>query len=94
MHSLTTSAGYKQPIDHLTHVINNSSSCTDLVFVSNPNVICNSGVELSLFDKCHPNLIFGKLNFMVPLPPTYQRQVWDYKKANAECIRRSIFSVD
>ena len=31
---------------------------------------------------------------MVPLPTTYKRQVWDYKKANAECIWHSISSVD
>ena len=31
---------------------------------------------------------------MMPLPPTYKRQVWDYKKANAECSRHSISSVD
>ena len=92
MHSLKTSAGYTQLIEQPTHVINNSSSCIGLVFAS--NVICNSGVELSLFDKCHHNLVSGELNFMLPLPPTYKRQVWHYKKANAECIRRSISSTD
>ena len=51
-----------------------------LGFASYSNVICNSGVELSLFDKCHHNLIFGELNFMVPLPP-------------AECIWRIISRV-
>ena len=94
MHSLTTSAAYTQLIDQPTYVINNSSSCTNLAFASNPNVIYNSCVELSLFDKHHNNLIFGELNFMVLLPPNYKRQVWDYKKANAEFIRRSISSVD
>ena len=73
IHSLTTSAGYIQLTDQHTHVINNSSSCIDLAFASNLNVIYNSGFELSLFDKCHHNLIFGELNFMVPLPPTYKR---------------------
>ena len=31
--SLTTSAGYKQIIDKPTHVINNSMSCIDLIFL-------------------------------------------------------------
>ena len=66
-------AGYTQLIDQPTHVINNPSFCIDLVFASNPNVICNSGVELSLFDKCHHNLIFGELNFMIPLRPTCKK---------------------
>ena len=94
MHPLTTSAGYTQLIDQPTHVSNDSSSCIGLVFASNPNLPCNSGVELSLFDKCHHNLIFGKLNFIAALPLTYKRQVWNYKKANAESIRRSISSTD
>ena len=81
-------------IDQPTYVINNFSSCIVLVFASNSNVTCNLGVELSLFDKCHHILMFGKLNFMIPLLPAYKRQVWDYKKTNAECIRRSISSVD
>ena len=94
IHSLKTSAGYTDLVDQPTRVINNSSFCIDLVFASNPNLICNSGVELSLFHKCHQSLIFGELNFMVPLPLTYKRQIWDYKKADAECIRCSISSVD
>ena len=87
-----TLAGYTQLIGQPTHVINNSSSGSDLVFVSKLNVICNSGVELSLFEKCHHNLIFGDLNFIIPLPPTYKSQMWHYKKA--EYIRHSISSVD
>ena len=67
------SAGYTHLVDQPTRVISNSSFCIDLVFASNPNVICNSGVELSLFDKCHHSLIFGELNFMVRLPLTYKR---------------------
>ena len=30
---------------------------------------------------------------MIPLSPTYKKQVWDYEKTNAECIRRSIYIV-
>ena len=82
IHSLTTSAGYTQLIDQPIHVINNSSSCINLVFATNPDIICSSGAKLSLFD------------FMIPLPPTCKRQAWNYKKANAECIRCSISSVD
>ena len=33
--SLTSSAGYTQIIDKPTHVINNSMSCTDLLFCTN-----------------------------------------------------------
>ena len=84
---------YTQRIDRPTHVINNSS-CIDLIFTSNQNFICNSGAKLSLFDNGHHNLIFGELNFMIPEPPNYKRQMRNYKKANAEFIRRSIYSVE
>ena len=70
-----------------------SSGYTQLIDQS-AHVICNSGIELSLFDKCHHNLIFGELKFMIRLPPTYKRHVWDYKKANAKCIWRSVSKVD
>ena len=86
-------AAYIQLTDQPTHVINNFFSCTDLI-ASNPNIIWNSGAELSLFHSCRHNLVFGELNFMIRLPPTYKRQVWDYKKANTECMWRSISSVD
>ena len=62
IHSLTTSAVYTQLRNQPTRVINNSSYCIDSIFASHLNVICNSGVELCLSDKCHHNLIFGELN--------------------------------
>ena len=87
IHYIFTAAKYPQLIDQPTHIINNSSSCIDLIFASNPNVICNLCIKLSLLDKCHHNLIFGELNFMISLPPTYKRQVWDYKKAEMQQIQ-------
>ena len=41
---------------------------------------------MSQFDECHHNAIFRELNFKMPLPPTYKRQMWDYEKANGECV--------
>ena len=93
MHSLTTLAGYTQLIGQPTHVISNFSSSVDLIFASNPSVICDSGVELPLFGKCHHDLIFGELIFVITLPPTYKKQVWDYKKANAENVFGVVFLV-
>ena len=68
--SLTLSAGYNQIIDKPTHVLNTSMSCIDLIFCINQSVISNHGVDVSIFDKCH-NIIYGKINIRVPLPPTY-----------------------
>ena len=91
---LTSSAGYSQLIDQPTHTTKESSSCIDLTFTSNPSFISASGVELSLYEKCNHNLIYGKINFNVPLPPPYIREVWDYKNAKVENIQQSVSGID
>ena len=90
--SLTSTAGYSQLIDQPEQITNTSSSCIDLIFTTNSCFVKDSGVELSLFDKCHHNIIFGKVNLKIPLP-AYTREVWSYEKANVEGIQRSIFGV-
>ena len=87
---LTSSAGYTQIIDKPTHVINKSKSCIDLIFCTNQNVISKYGVDTSLFDKCHHNVIYGKINIRVPLPPVIIREVWNYCKADAQNIQKAI----
>ena len=65
-------------------------SCIDLLFCSNQNIISNYGVDVSIFDKCHDNIIFSKVNIRVPLPPVYIHEVWNYSKANMENIKYAI----
>ena len=43
---LTSSFGFNQIINELTHILNNSSSCIDLIFTSQPNLVAESGVPL------------------------------------------------
>ena len=92
--SLTLSAGYNQIIDKPTHVINISMPCIDLIFCTNQSVISNHGVDVSVFDKCHHNIIYGKINIRVPLPPRYVREVWDYQKANIKNTKKAICNFD
>ena len=73
-----------QIIDKPTHVINNSMSSIDLIFCTNQSVISNHGVDVSIFDKCHHNIIYGKINIRVPFPPTYMQEVWD--KLVSDCL--------
>ena len=91
---LTSWAGSSQLIDQPTHITKESSSCIDLIFTSNPSFISASGVELSLYEKCHHNLIYGKINFNVPLPPPCMREVWDYKNAKVENIQQWVSGID
>ena len=56
--------------------------CIDLMFCTNKSVISNHGVVVSIFDKCHHNIIYGRISINIPLSPTYVRELWNYKKAN------------
>ena len=49
---------------------------------------------MSLFEKCHHNIVYSKLDFKIPILPSYMREVWDYKTASAESIQRSFSSID
>ena len=50
-------------------------SCIDLIFCTNQDVISKYGVDASIFDKCHHNIIYGKIDIREPLPPKYVREV-------------------
>ena len=80
--SLTSTAGYSQLINQLTHITNTSASCVVLIFTTNSSFVKDSGVELSLFDKCHDDIIFRKVSLKISIPPPYTREVWNYGKAN------------
>ena len=69
-------------------------SCIDLIFCTNKNIISNHVVDLTIFEKCHHNIIYGKINIPVPLPPVYIREVWDYSKANIEYINKAISNLN
>ena len=92
--SITTAAGYSQMINKPTHFINESSSCIDLIFSSNTSFVKNCGSELPIYEKCYHNIIYGTLNFNVPLPPPYYRDIWDYKHASTESIQKAKSNFD
>ena len=47
----------------------------DLFFCTNLPVISKHGVDVSIFDKCHHDIIYGKINIRAPLPPIYVCEV-------------------
>ena len=71
--TLTLSAGYKQMIDKPNHVVHNSTSCIILLFDNNQNMITYYGVDVSISDKCHHNIILVQINICVALLPVYVR---------------------
>ena len=82
-----TNAGYSQLINEPAHCVNGSSSCIDLVFTSNTNLVTDFGLDPALYKTCHHNLVFGKINFNIPLPAPIYRH---YKSANVKMIQKAI----
>ena len=80
----------QQIIKELTHISNISSSCIDLIFTPQPNLITDCGVHSSLHPNCHHQIVFEKLNLHIVYPPPYSRETWHYREANTGFIRRAI----
>ena len=94
INSLRSACGYSQIINQPTDIAKESSSSIDLVFTTSPNLISKTGADLSLFDKWHHSLIYGIIDFKVPLSPPYIREVWDYKNANSSYIQSATSNTD
>ena len=92
--TIASSYGLNQLIQEPTHVINSSSSCTDLIFNLQPNLVMVSGIHSSLDSNCHQHIVFAKFNLYISYPPLYERTIWYYERANTELIRRAIDQFD
>ena len=57
-------------------------------------MIIESGVHPSLHSNCYHQIIFAKFNLEIVYLPPYVREVWHYKDANTELIRRAINEVN
>ena len=84
--AVTSNYGLHQLIQEPTHILNSSSSCIDLTFTSQPNLVVESGVHSSPHPNCNHQVVFATFNLSIPYPPPYKRTVWFYEKANPELI--------
>ena len=92
--SINSQFGLYQLINEPTHLLQNSSSCIDLIFTSQPNIVVESDVWPSLQPNCHHQIIFTKFNLKIYYPPPYLREVWHYKEANSDLIKRAISNLN
>ena len=77
------------PMQMIVHLIL-SHHLQDLSNLSTkPLILSNLGIDLSIFEKSHHNIIFGKTNIRISLPPSYVREVWYYKKADVKSIQKA-----
>ena len=84
----------KQLMSAPTHILQHSSSCIDLIFINQPNLVIDSGIHPSLHQNCHHQVTFCKNNFKIEYPPPYARKVWDYRKVQTDLINRAIDQFD
>ena len=83
-----------QSISASTHILQHSSSSTDLIFVNQSNLVTDSGIHASLHQNCFHQIIFCKINLKTEYPSTYGREVWEYGKAQTELINLAIDHFD
>ena len=84
----------QQLISQPTHLLPTSSTCIDLIFTDQPNLVVNSGAHPSLQKNCHHQISFCKLNLKIEYPPPYERLVRDYKKTYTNSIRTALKKVN
>ena len=88
--NVTSQLGLHQMINEPTHILPNSSSCIDLIFTSQPNMVIESGIHSSLPSSCHHQIVFAKFNLKICYPTPYSREVWHFKEAKIDLIRRAL----
>ena len=78
--TITKQYGLHQVIKEPTHILDNSSTCIDLIFTTQPNLIIESGIHPSLHPNCHHQIVYAKFNLLIHFPSPYFREVWHYKR--------------
>ena len=75
-------------ITKATHILESSSSCIDLIFTTQPKLVVEAGVHPSLHPNCHHQILFSKFNLQIYYPPPCPPEIWHFKQADTELIRR------
>ena len=52
--------------------------------------MAESGVQSSLHQTFHHQTVFARFNLKVVFPPLYEREIWHFKNANVDHIRKAI----
>ena len=67
--------GLEQPIHEPNHIIGERSTCIDLIFASQLNLVVESGVESSLHQNCHHQIVFSRFSLKVNIQLPYEHEV-------------------
>ena len=85
--AITSLFKLQELINERTQLAADSSSCNDLIFTLQPNLVMESGVQSSLHPDCHPQITYTKFNL---LSPPCEREIWHSVKANVDHTRKAI----
>ena len=58
--------------------------------MSQPKMVIESDVHSSLHSICHHQIIFAKFNLKICYPLPFLREVWHFKEAETDLIRRAL----
>ena len=95
LYNMTTLLGSSQLINMPTNFDpNKTPSCIDLIFMSQPNLVFESGIHPTLYNKCHHQIIYAKLCLKIYFPPSYRRKVWHYNRAQGDLVQKTIAHFD
>ena len=53
-------------------------------------MLIESGIHSSLRSSCHQQIVFAKFNLKMCYRPPYSREVWHFKEAKTDLIRRAL----
>ena len=85
--NLLTLLGLSQIISEPTNFEpNKSPSFIDLIITDQPNFVLDSGTRASLDPYCHHQIIYCKINFSIPPPPS-ERKICRYHRANLSLLK-------
>ena len=92
--AVTSQNGLHQEINEPTHILNNSYSCIDLIFNSQPNLLIECGVHPSLHPSFLQQIIYAKFKLDKVYLTTYEGEIRHYQKVNIDLIKRAVNEFD
>ena len=74
--------------------LESSSSCIDLIFTNQPNIIMDSGIQSPPYGKYNHQIKYSKFDLKIEYPPSSSRKNWDYNVSETDSINPFIESFD
>ena len=90
---LTSLFGLGQKIKESTHILENSMSCVDLIFTSQPNMVMNPDIRV-LCTHCDQQLVFTFFDLKIFIHLLMKGLFGNYIQVNTDHIRRATDGFD